>query len=131
MSHLPVNEEILEEWQAIIDDNIPHTQDNIRVSDEDFKLSVKLYVPLVLLYLQEAGVDTLKVLCENYYCLDNTTIKRAQGGVCIELIIIISRCTFIDILIMKYIGQLKSQIHFARSVCVCVCFACPLLYVIS
>ena len=50
-----------------------------------FKLSVKLYVTLVLLYLQEAGVDTLKVLCKNYYCLDNTTIKKAQGGACIEL----------------------------------------------
>ena len=33
MSQLPVNEAVLGVWQAIIDDNIPHTEEHIRVNN--------------------------------------------------------------------------------------------------
>ncbi len=38
MSQLPVNEAVLGVWQAIIDDNIPHTEEHIRVNNRGLLL---------------------------------------------------------------------------------------------
>ena len=48
---------VLETWQWIIDDNLPHTEESIR----------------------EAAVSALTHLCSRYYSTDPKTIKKAQG----------------------------------------------------
>ena len=54
---------VLETWQWIVDDNLPHTEENIR----------------------EAAVSALTHLCTTHYSTDAVTIKKAQGmlvGLC-------------------------------------------------
>ena len=48
---------VLETWQWIVDDNLPHTEESIR----------------------EAAVSALTHLCSRYYSTDPDTIKKAQG----------------------------------------------------
>lgn len=58
ISHIPVTENIVEVWQHIIDENIPHTEEHIR----------------------DAAVKSLKVLCEYHYCTDHVVITRSQDS---------------------------------------------------
>ena len=48
---------VLETWQWIVDDNLPHTEESIR----------------------EAAVSALTHLCTRYYSTDQETVKKAQG----------------------------------------------------
>ena len=48
---------VLETWQWIVDDNLPHTEESIR----------------------EAAVSALTHLCTRYYSTDSETTKKAQG----------------------------------------------------
>ena len=48
---------VLETWQWIVDDNLPHTEESIR----------------------EAAVSALTHLCSRYYSTDPETTKKAQG----------------------------------------------------
>lgn len=55
---LPVHgHPVIDAWQQIIDDNLPHTEESIR----------------------EAAVSALSQLCLKYYCSDRDTIEKAQG----------------------------------------------------
>ena len=49
---------VLDTWQWIVDDNLPHTEETIR----------------------EAAVSALTHVCTRYYSVDTETIKIAQGA---------------------------------------------------
>lgn len=59
----PAVTSVLESWQCIIDDNLPHTEESIR----------------------EAAVSALTHICTHYYCIDPVSVKKAQGIVCSKI----------------------------------------------
>ena len=72
---MPANDPVLEVWQGIVDTNLSHTEDQIRVSRARSKCST-----YQIIILQECAVSAFSGLCDSYYGVDHV-ICEVQGTV--------------------------------------------------
>ena len=65
--------DVLGVWQSIINDNLSHTEEYIRVSYNSICTCTGTYG------VQDAASETFGVLCQSHYCGDVTVVTRVQG----------------------------------------------------
>ncbi len=90
---------VLDMWQSVVEDNLPHTEETIRVMLQSKNAmvipnayhTVHAYescgivfgIPLIVLmslqYSQESAVSAFSCLCDHYYSADPDTVATVQG----------------------------------------------------